>query len=642
MIENERTPVMIDWNVDSLDGQIQAEGLTAGDYEVVFTDADSCIEVLNFTITEPPVLSLTCTVATPIQTVNGREGRVDLTFGGGTPPYQLQWNGPASDAGVFQTAQTLSLTDLPAGDYEVLLTDANGCAQNCNFFLTEPDCQSFSIEMNGQEPSCAETSDGIISLSIADAPAGAPHQIAWNVAGRDGQAELRNLPPGSYSVTVTNAQQCMLSETRSINAPPALSLSCTPEQPSGPNGSAGGRARLFFSGGTPPYEIQWNGPSTGQRAAAGPEEISIEALFPGGYQAVLIDANGCSVTCDFAIAAITCSLSVTTDIGNVSCPGATDGFIEIVPVGNIGPVSPDWGNDLYDGRYYLEGLASGSYQLYLRDSVGCELYTGFFIDEPAPLTLAASGIPPGCAGTTDGAIQVETAGGGQPPYRIGLEEGALVSLNRFPYTFESLTTGNYTLRLVDQNGCEIQQMVSVPTAPELVLQLEEDKTIFRGQQTTIGTAVLNFDPVAARWTPKTALATPDQMVTEAAPLETTTYTLTVTHASGCTVEDQIRVNIDNRRRAYVPNALRPESAENSGFTVFGGSELLEIKRMIIFDRWGNLIFEAEGLLPNDPSRGWDGRAGGQVAPSGVYVYSIELTYADGGTELLYGEVTLVR
>ncbi|HNM25296.1 MAG TPA: gliding motility-associated C-terminal domain-containing protein, partial [Saprospiraceae bacterium] len=102
--------------------------------------------------------------------------------------------------------------------------------------------------------------------------------------------------------------------------------------------------------------------------------------------------------------------------------------------------------------------------------------------------------------------------------------------------------------------------------------------------------------------------------------------------------------IDVRRggAVYQPTAFLPGGSANGIFTIYGGPELQQIDVLRIFDRWGALVFERRNFPPNNPAYGWDGRFRGRDLPAGVYVYHVELRFANGDRQVLKGELTLVR
>jgi hypothetical protein len=83
---------------------------------------------------------------------------------------------------------------------------------------------------------------------------------------------------------------------------------------------------------------------------------------------------------------------------------------------------------------------------------------------------------------------------------------------------------------------------------------------------------------------------------------------------------------------------------NDWFTLFGNRQLVLIEALRVYDRWGNLTWEIADLEPNYPFKGWDGKAarGGETVMPGVYVWTARVRYLDGTSEVLSGDVTVVR
>ncbi|MCC7504549.1 MAG: gliding motility-associated C-terminal domain-containing protein, partial [Saprospiraceae bacterium] len=92
---------------------------------------------------------------------------------------------------------------------------------------------------------------------------------------------------------------------------------------------------------------------------------------------------------------------------------------------------------------------------------------------------------------------------------------------------------------------------------------------------------------------------------------------------------------------YIPDVFRPGSADNGIFTVFADQQILNIRIMQVYDRWGELVADYRDLAPNGPA-GWTGDYRGSACSPGVYGYYIELDMADGSVKRLKGGVTLVR
>ena len=97
-------------------------------------------------------------------------------------------------------------------------------------------------------------------------------------------------------------------------------------------------------------------------------------------------------------------------------------------------------------------------------------------------------------------------------------------------------------------------------------------------------------------------------------------------------------------KVFIPSGFSPNGdGYNDRFGIFGDAvDLEEISRLTVFDRWGNLIYQQDNMLPNDADQGWDGTHQGQRVPNGVYVYAADLKMNDGITRRTTGTLTLMR
>ena len=111
---------------------------------------------------------------------------------------------------------------------------------------------------------------------------------------------------------------------------------------------------------------------------------------------------------------------------------------------------------------------------------------------------------------------------------------------------------------------------------------------------------------------------------------------------GCVWSDEREIVV-RIGEIYIPNAIRPESdALNDHFTLYAGKGVDEIVDLMIYDRWGELVFENHHFPPSQELYGWDGSFRGELVGSGVYVYLIKLRLIDGAESVLSGDVTVVR
>jgi gliding motility-associated-like protein len=124
---------------------------------------------------------------------------------------------------------------------------------------------------------------------------------------------------------------------------------------------------------------------------------------------------------------------------------------------------------------------------------------------------------------------------------------------------------------------------------------------------------------------------------------TTIYGITAVDENGCTHSDEIRIDVFIDRALYVPNVFSPNGDQvNDYFTLSAGSGLREIEEMAIYDRWGNLVFQASHFQPDDTAFAWDGTQRGQMLNPGVYVYRLKAIYQDDLIIAMSGDITLIR
>ena len=88
-------------------------------------------------------------------------------------------------------------------------------------------------------------------------------------------------------------------------------------------------------------------------------------------------------------------------------------------------------------------------------------------------------------------------------------------------------------------------------------------------------------------------------------------------AEGCPASDSLLIAV--QPRVFAPNVIRPgSSGGNDRFTLFS-KDALPIQSLRIFDRWGELVFENQNFMTNDPASGWDGTRPGRQDASALPV-----------------------
>ncbi len=247
-------------------------------------------------------------------------------------------------------------------------------------------------------------------------------------------------------------------------------------------------------------------------------------------------------------------------------------------------------------------------------------------------------IKPNCDERASATVTIDSVRGGAAPY--------LYSFFESPFTpvpaFENLPTGTYNLVIQDRNGCEWRTKVVIPPPDTIKLSLSPDVEIKFGSSAQL---VATLNPPAFRsiiWEPDSTKDT-SSLVRIVTPLQSTLYRVTVTGINGCKATATVMVFVDETVALFAPNVFTPNGdGVNDVFMLFAGQTVTRIKNFMIFDRWGDRIYQAGPFQPNDPNFGWDGTYQGKPMDPGVFVFWAEVELLGGRTELVKGDVTLLR
>jgi large repetitive protein len=454
IVSNATGNLNFDWNVNALDGIQNPTGLMAGSYSVTVTDDASCEAVISVTLNNPPVLNITCAQQNPVSTIGGSNGSATVQISGGTAPYNIAWSGPANGSQMQMTAGTATITGLVAGNYSVLVTDANGCEQTCNFIINSPDC-NISLNISGTNPLCNGGNTGTITLMVSGSTGAL--NFDWNVDALDGIQNPTGLSAGTYAVTVTDGAGCAANTSVTLANPALLAIICAQQNPVSTVGGNDGAATVQISGGTAPYTVAWSGPANGSQMQMTAGTATVTGLIAGNYSVVVTDANGCTQTCTFSIGSPDCNITLDLTGTDPLCNGGTDGEITLVVNGATGLLEFDWNDDALDGIQNPTGLGAGTYTVLVTDEEGCTATATVTLGEPDAIALVcAEENPVSAIGANDGSATVAISGG-TAGYTIdwsGPVNGSATLDDPGTATITDLEAGTYTVLVTDANGCE--------------------------------------------------------------------------------------------------------------------------------------------------------------------------------------------
>jgi len=581
--------------------------LAAGAYPVTLTDALGCRNTDTAFVTQPELLQASISANTNFAC--GIEGVLTAAGTGGTPPYTALWGDDNME---------IIRDSAAAGFYALALTDANGCMANAEFELpgapiVEPPPAPLNF-CKGESylfENIVYSSDTLVCHTYTSAVTGCDSIRCVELTFFD-------------TVRVQETRQICLGETTFFNGT-FLSVDTTVCQ-------------IFetYLGCDSTHCLQVEVISrVGQTAASICEGETYlfggNALSAAGqYWDTIPMPAGCD---SFALLTLTV---LPMPVVQLSTEGSfcNGGFVRI----SAGAFPAyQWSNGA--ATSFIEIQTPGLYSVTVSDANGCTASNSIEIPADARIEFIYSATSPNCFGEASGALRVDTAYGGQSPYRFALNE----SVFQTQPLFGNLSAGSYRLRVEDANGCGAEALVEIPSPQVLLIDAGEDQVIRPGDTISLQ-AVSNLLPGQnLQWQPPLGLGCDTCAVTPAFPTETTLFEVALSDANGCTVRDEVWVRVNRRGGLYLPNAFSPnDDGINDRFFANTDTSVRRITNLRIFDRWGALVFERKNSVPNDPAAGWDGEIGGKPAMQGLYVYVIEVERADGVAEQYSGEVTLVK
>jgi uncharacterized protein (DUF2141 family) len=405
-------------------------GLVAGTYTVTVTDFNGDILSNSVDITEPSLLQTSATL-TDVLCFGGSDGDIDLTVSGGVAGYSFLWS---------NAAITEDISSLVAGDYSVTVTDANNCTAQNTFTISEPSELVYSATTN--DISCFGGNDGAIDLSVSGGTSG--YSFVWS--NGEISEDLNSLIAGTYTVTVTDANNCSVNDAYILTQPTAINISGTPANVSCFNGS-NGSINITVTGGSGGYSYAWsNGAIT--------EDIS--SLIAGTYTVTVTDANSCTATNSFTITQ-PAVLSLNGSASAVSCFGGANGGVNITVSGGTLNYSYQWSNAAITED--ITGLSAGTYTVTVTDANNCTATNAYVVTQPTALSLSGTASPVACFGGSNGSINL-TVTGGTTNYTYLWSNAAVIE------DLTSISAGTYTVTVTDANNCTGTRsfVVSQPTA----------------------------------------------------------------------------------------------------------------------------------------------------------------------------------
>jgi gliding motility-associated-like protein len=619
-----------------------------GEYLLTVIDQlNGCSTTVKDTVTIDTIKPIASTGNSGIWNCSTTQFTLDGSNSTGTHGLQFQWT--TTDGSILSNNQKNRIDIGAPGTYTLKVIDlVNGC-ESIDQIVVQKDLNIPVASI--QFPDTLNCFRSTVMLSGQGSSTGNRIQYNWNtnngqIIGSTNQINILVDKPGTYQIIVTDTtNKCKQQQTVTVI-----------EDKLQPVVDAGNPAILYCqltdliltaTISTPGnHNLIWK---TNQgNILSKTDSLQIKINKPGIYFIDVTNTlNGCSGTDSVLVTKInnltvdagssnelTCSLLEATLNGSLQNGAGNEQFIWSTIQGHF-TGNPNAAQVKADrpGWYYF---------IVNNNATGCNGIDSVLITENTnrPTTINLDVQQPKCPGDS-WLTNITNISGGEKPLQVFLNNQLVNGL-----TMQGNAPGNYSIKVVDKNGCELSSGFNIITPTGVAVQLVPLVRLSAGDDyNLVPMYSIPDDSIASvQWSPSDFLTCTNCPYPQIKGIDQDLeYTVTYTNRNGCIASARIRIEII-KRNIWIPNAFSPngDNINDSFYPVVSEDSYQEIKSMQIFDRWGNLLFSRMHFPPNDPFYGWNGDANHEHLNPGTFVYVIEVVWKNGETEKRFGDVTLIR
>ncbi len=497
-----------------------------------------------------------------------------------------------------------------AGTYSLVVTSASGCADTANVVVN-----GITSPMLGGDMAAQVCSGSTVDLNSYFTTTGL--STAWTNAGNNVPDATTVGTPGMYTLIATHVNMC--SDTAEVNLALAITPALGNDQSIAACDGEVVNLTALYNGGT--NTLAWT-------ITGAPVADATAITTAGNYTVTATSAAGCS---DDAM--VTLSFDPSPALGSdqtaAICAGAAFDLTALYTTTGLAPTWSVGGSALADPTAVN---TAGNYQLVVTNNFGCA--------DDALVSLAVNANPALGADQFFTLCPWQTVDLGTVFPIDGMNATYLINGIAVDDPTTVADTGIYSITVIDANGCTDAVMATV-LAMECLCEADFSHDVRCMQDPAQFTLLADSAIVSANWdfgggATNTVLVDPlVQWQTEGSMVVTLQATLT------CGVVQVQRtievVDCTDSCSVWIPNAFTPDSDDRNDAWTWNGECMPEDFSMLIFNRWGELIFSSQ-----DPQQKWDGTYQGAVSQDGVYVYRMGYRLPYQKHKEVVGHVTLLR
>jgi gliding motility-associated-like protein/uncharacterized repeat protein (TIGR01451 family) len=517
------------------------ENLSPGTYTINVSTEDGCIYTGDIDIIEPPILTATSALTTPLTCT---DGEITIYPVGGTAPYFYFVNGNTA----FQTTPIINVTT--AGTYDVTVVDSNNCSVDTSITVNATPAPDFTVSKT--DILCADAvNSGSININVSNPNGNTLEYSIDNGVTFFNSPVFNDLIAGDYDVVVqytTGTDVCISTpQTITINIAPAITGIATLTTPY--TCTTNGIITVSgVSGGTAPYSFSIDGINfqTG---------LTFSGLSDGTYTVTIRDASNCTfLTSPITIAPLDPPTDLEFSNTALSCPTSTSD-VTLTTTGGTSPleyqiIAPGSAATSYQTSNVFVGLAPDTYTFRVRDANDC-VYTESYTIATIPNIIVSTVLTKDldCTASPDGIISANILNGTAPyTYSVSQNGGAYsgsFSVTGSSFNYVATTDGTYQFQIIDANGCISEsgvQTINAISSPEITSVTSTPNLCFGD---TDGTIIVNINYSVG--TPPFTInvrndTTGNNFGSQTSGLPSGDYTITLTDSKMCT--DAATVTID--------------------------------------------------------------------------------------------------
>jgi gliding motility-associated-like protein len=336
--------------------------LYSGRYECTITDANFCTKTADFELIQPEKMTTRAEI-TDVRGYGLSDGSINISTSGGIHPYKYSWS---SDSGF--AASTEDIYNVAAATYTLDITDSKECSYDTSIIVSQPPPLSLTSEITNVF--CNAFSDGSIFVRVSGGVP--PYRYSWaneEIILTEPTEHLRDLPMGSYYLTVTDHNDITLSDSFYVDQPNSIVASISVAD-AWCYDSLNGSAMLTVSGGVPPFSFLWSN---------GNNKKDLVNVHAGSYEVEIVDSKGCFLRVATEVGQPD-SIKINTTVQHVTCKDHYNGKIFTNVQGGIPPYSYRWSNGAITES--IEQLSIGEYSVTVTDHHDCPMHTTELITRP--------------------------------------------------------------------------------------------------------------------------------------------------------------------------------------------------------------------------------------------------------------------